>query len=322
MVLTLVIFISISIGPIHISLSEVVKSFLNLPGKLTGIRQTVLFDIRLPRVLLALIVGSALATSGAVYQTVFRNPLADPYLLGAAAGAGLGATIALTNSDSDISNLLPLFAFLGALLAVLISFLFAGRFFNEPSTLLLAGIAISSFATAVQTYLQQRHSTSLRPVYSWILGELTTANWRTVIWSGFYVSISLTILFIVRKKLDALLLSDDEAFSLGINSSQLRFIALGAATLATATAVAASGLEGCPSAIQAPRPAASTPASETLIESFATTSPPRPHAAPAGPSAPGAAAYLPSPPRSGISSRHTAAPAGRPPSTPVADSSA
>ena len=244
LVLTLVIFIAISIGPIHISLSEVVKSFLNVPGKLTGIRQTVLFDIRLPRVLLALIVGSALATSGAVYQTVFRNPLADPYLLGAAAGAGLGATIALTNSNSDISNLLPIFAFLGALLAVLISFLFAGRFFNEPSTLLLAGIAISSFATAVQTYLQQRHSTSLRPVYSWILGELTTANWRTVIWSGFYVSISLTILFIIRKKLDALLLSDDEAFSLGINSSQLRFIALGAATLATATAVAASGLIG------------------------------------------------------------------------------
>jgi len=109
---------------------------------------------------------------------------------------------------------------------------------------LLSGIAIGSFATAVQTYLQQRHSASLRPVYSWILGELTAADWSTVRWSAIYISISLATLFFIRKKLDALLLSDDEAFSLGLNPNKLRLVALGAATLATATAVSASGLIG------------------------------------------------------------------------------
>jgi iron complex transport system permease protein len=179
-----------------------------------------------------------------VYQTVFRNPLADPYLLGAAAGAGLGATIALTNASSDISVLLPIFAFAGAISAVFISFLISGKFFAQPSTLLLSGIAIGSFATAVQTFLQQRHSSSLRPVYSWILGELTAASWATVRWSGIYVLLSLIVLFSIRSKLDVLLLSDEEALSLGVNANQLRIVALAAATFATATAVSASGLIG------------------------------------------------------------------------------
>ena len=235
-VLLLTLLISINVGPIKIN------SFNY--GNLDQLHRTILLDIRIPRALLALIVGSALATSGAVYQTVFRNPLADPYLLGAAAGAGLGATIALTNSSSDISALLPIFAFAGAISAVFISFLISGKFFAEPSTLLLSGIAIGSFATAVQTFLQQRHSNSLRPVYSWILGELTAASWSTVKWAGLYVGLALTVLFTIRAKLDVLLLSDEEALSLGVNANQLRVIALAAATFATATAVSASGLIG------------------------------------------------------------------------------
>ena len=243
--LLLLFFVSIfaiSFGPIKLNFGEILKTIFNLPGKLSGQERTILLDIRIPRVLLAIIVGSALSTSGAVYQTVFRNPLADPYLLGAAAGAGLGATIAITNSA--VSAALPIFAFAGAVVAVIASFFISGKFFAEPSTLLLSGIAIGSFATAIQTYLQQRHSASLRPVYSWILGELTSAEWSTVRMSAFYVAISLTIIFIIRKKLDALLLSDDEAFSLGLNPNNLRLAALAAATLATATAVSASGLIG------------------------------------------------------------------------------
>lgn len=238
----LIILFAVSFGPIKLSFAEIVKTFFDLPGQLTGPERTVLLDIRLPRVLLAVVVGSALSASGAVYQTIFRNPLADPYLLGAAAGAGLGATIAITNSAVSVA--LPIFAFAGAVLAVMASFFISGKFFAEPSTLLLSGIAIGSFATAVQTYLQQRHSASLRPVYSWILGELTAADWSTVRWSAIYISISLATLFFIRKKLDALLLSDDEAFSLGLNPNKLRLVALGAATLATATAVSASGLIG------------------------------------------------------------------------------
>jgi len=194
--------------------------------------------------LLAALVGGALATSGAVYQTVFRNPLADPYLLGAASGAGLGATIAITNAHGNLYGLLPVFAFCGAILAVLVGFFISGKFFAEPNSLLLSGIAVGSFATAVQTYLQQRHSASLRPVYSWILGELTAASWRVVTWSSIYILIALAILFAISKQLDGLMLTDEEAYSLGINPNQIRVIAVIAATLATATAVAASGLIG------------------------------------------------------------------------------
>ena len=244
LLLLIVGLLGISFRPINLSFSAIVKSIFGSHNALSDQDRSVLFDIRLPRVILAALVGSALATSGAVYQTVFRNPLADPYLLGAAAGAGLGATIAITNSHRNVYGLLPIFSFLGAILAVLVSFFISGKFFAEPNTLLLSGIAVGSFATAIQTYLQQRHSASLRPVYSWILGELTAASWSVVSWSAIYISIALFILFAIAKQLDGLMLTDEEAYSLGVNPNRLRIIAVIAATLATATAVAASGLIG------------------------------------------------------------------------------
>jgi iron complex transport system permease protein len=204
----------------------------------------VILQLRLPRIILGALVGAALATSGAVYQTVFHNPLADPYLLGAASGAGLGATIALTSTHHNVYGLLPIFSFMGGVLAVLTSFFISGKFFAEPNSLLLSGIAVGSFATAVQTYLQQRHTDQLRPVYSWILGDLTSASWDVVLWSALYIGIALVILFSVAKQLDGLMLSDEEAFSLGVNPNTLRILAVAAATLATATAVSASGLIG------------------------------------------------------------------------------
>jgi len=242
--LLVIALLGISFGPIQIPFTSILKSFLGVKNGLSPQERSVLFDIRLPRVILAALVGSALATSGAVYQTVFRNPLADPYLLGAAAGAGLGATIAITNSHGNLYGLLPAFAFGGAILAVVISFFISGKFFAEPNSLLLSGIAVGSFATAVQTYLQQRHSSSLRPVYSWILGELTAASWQVVLWSAIYIGIALIILLTIAKQLDGLMLTDEEAYSLGINPNKIRVIAVIAATLATATAVAASGLIG------------------------------------------------------------------------------
>ena len=241
-VLLLSSIVAISFGPIHIPFLSVMKTLLGLPGGLEGQERTVLIDLRLPRIVLAALVGAALSSSGAVYQSVFRNPLADPYLLGAASGAGLGATIALTLHPN--TALTPLFAFIGGVVAVLASFFISGKFFAEPATLLLSGIAIGSFFTAIQTYVLQRHSASLRPVYSWILGELTVSNWQIIKWSSLYILLAIGVLISVSRKLDGLMLSDEEAFSLGINPARLRIIAIGAATLATATAVAAAGLIG------------------------------------------------------------------------------
>ena len=244
LILLAVAIMAVSFGPISINFFKVFKTLFDLPGGSTGQDRTVILELRLPRVILGALVGAALATSGAVYQTVFHNPLADPYLLGAASGAGLGATIALTSTHHDLHAALPIFAFGGGVLAVFTSFVISGKFFADPNSLLLSGIAVGSFATAIQTYLQQRHSAALRPVYSWILGDLTSATWSVVAWSSIYIAIALFILFTVAKQLDGLMLSDEEAYSLGINPKRLRIIAVSAATLATATAVSASGLIG------------------------------------------------------------------------------
>jgi iron complex transport system permease protein len=236
--------LAVSFGPVNLNFGSIIRTLLGLPNGLENEDRTLLLELRLPRVVLGALVGAALATSGAVYQSVFRNPLADPYLLGAASGAGLGATIAITNGGGDLHALLPIFAFLGGVLAVAATFLVAGKLFADPSTLLLAGIAVGSFATAFQTYLQQRNSAALRPVYSWILGQLTVASWDVVRWAGIYIFIALFVLIRVSKVLDALMLSDEEAYSLGVSPQKIRLIAVAAATLATATAVSASGLIG------------------------------------------------------------------------------
>jgi iron complex transport system permease protein len=242
--LAIVMLLGVSFGPISLDFMKILRTLFGLKGGLQDEELILFLQLRLPRVLLAALVGAALATSGAVYQTVFRNPLADPYLLGAAAGAGLGATLALTGGTQSFYAALPLFAFLGGVLAVAATFMISGRAFADPATLLLSGIAIGSFATAVQTYLQQRNSEVLRPVYSWILGQLTVADWDVVKWASVYILLALVILIRMSRLLDGLLLSDEEAFSLGISPNKIRIIAIGAATLATATAVSASGLIG------------------------------------------------------------------------------
>ena len=242
--LAIVLLLGVSFGPISLDFMKILRTLFGLSGGLQDEEKILFLQLRLPRVLLAALVGAALATSGAVYQTVFRNPLADPYLLGAAAGAGLGATLALTGGTKSFYAALPLFAFLGGVLAVAATFIISGKAFADPATLLLSGIAIGSFATAVQTYLQQRNSAVLRPVYSWILGQLTVADWNVVKWASVYIVLALFILVRMSRLLDGLLLSDEEAFSLGISPNKVRIIAIGAATLATATAVSASGLIG------------------------------------------------------------------------------
>jgi iron complex transport system permease protein len=243
-ILFMVLILGVSFGPISLDFMKILRTLFGLDGGLQDQERALFLQLRLPRVLLAALVGAALATSGAVYQTVFRNPLADPYLLGAAAGAGLGATLAISGGRTNFYAALPLFAFVGAALAVAATFLISGRSYADPAMLLLSGIAIGSFATAIQTYLQQRNSEVLRPVYSWILGQLTVADWQVVKWASFYIILALAILIRMSRLLDGLLLSDEEAFSLGISPNKIRIIAIGAATLATATAVSASGLIG------------------------------------------------------------------------------
>lgn len=210
---------------------------------LTERQEAVLWQLRAPRVALGMVVGLALAVSGAAYQGVFDNPLADPYLLGVAAGAGLGATIAVAGIGA--SALLPLAAFLGAVAAVAATYLLGRSVGGRGSTsLILAGVAVAAFAQAAQTYVQQRDADTLREVYSWLLGDLSSASWGDVALITPYVVVSTVVMLAHRRLLDALRLGDTEARALGLRTARIRLAVVAAATLATAAAVAVSGLIG------------------------------------------------------------------------------
>jgi iron complex transport system permease protein len=195
------------------------------------------------------LVGWALAASGAGYQGVFRNPLADPYLLGAAAGAGLGATLMIAYAPRTSGwpvDPIPVAAFAGAIGAVAVTYLVATVADRRAAsaTILLAGIAVAAFFTAVQTYVQQQHSATLRDVYSWILGRLTTSGWHQVWLVLPYVAVSSGVLLAHRRLLDVLSVGDAEASTLGVDIGRTRLLVVAAATLGTAAAVAVSGLIG------------------------------------------------------------------------------
>jgi iron complex transport system permease protein len=216
---------------------------------LSPTEHAILWQIRMPRVVLGGLVGWMLAASGAAYQGAFRNPLADPYLLGAAAGAGLGATLIIAYAPTVSGwpvDPIPLAAFGGAILAVAVSYVVATTADRSGSsaTILLAGVAVAAFFTAVQTYVQQQHSDSLRQVYSWILGRLGTSGWHDVWLVLPYVAVSSAVLLVHRRLLDVLRVGDYEASTLGVDTARTRLIVVGAATLGTAAVVAVSGLIG------------------------------------------------------------------------------
>lgn len=210
----------------------------------------IIWQIRMPRVVLAALVGAMLSVAGAGYQGVFRNPLVDPYLLGVAAGAGLGATVVFSLNRNNtlhwIIDPLPAAAFAGALLAVLVTYVVGTAFgsMRSSTTLVLAGVAVTSLATAIQTFVLQRNNDVVRQVYSWILGRLSSATWADVRLVLPYISVSLVVLLMHRRLLDVMRIGDDEATALGTNVRRVRLIVVLAATLGTAAAVAVSGLIG------------------------------------------------------------------------------
>jgi iron complex transport system permease protein len=222
---------------------------LRLPSRLTDQQASIVWELRLPRVVLAMLVGGMLAASGAAYQGAFRNPLADPYLLGAAAGAGLAVTIVIVSGHTPTGGVLdplPLAAFAGAVAAALLAYAVgaAGGRARTPATLLLAGVAVMSFLTALQTYVQQRHTDVIRDVYTWILGRLTLASWSNVVLVLPYFVVTSAVLLAHARILDVLSVGDEEAASLGIPVRRVRLVLVLTASLATAAAVSVSGLIG------------------------------------------------------------------------------
>jgi iron complex transport system permease protein len=235
---------SIGIGPLDIAQSALSHvPFLHVDSPLSSVEEAIVWQLRAPRVVLAALVGGMLAVAGASYQGVFRNPLVDPYLLGVAAGAGLGATLVIAYGGAS-GQLVPPAAFGGAAISVALAYLLgrsAGRS-RATTSLVLAGVTVATFMAAVQTFVQQQHSDQLQNVYTWLLGGFSTATWHDVGVVTPYVAVSSLVLVLHRRVLDVLSVGDEEAASLGIDVGRVRLVIVVAATVGTAAAVAVSGL--------------------------------------------------------------------------------
>ena len=250
----------LAFGPVRLNPFGVAAQLLDLlPGVdvhsgLSPTEAAIVTQLRLPRVVLGLLVGATLALAGGTYQGVFRNPLADPYLLGVAGGAGLGATVAIAGAHAfgSASALdpartpiaVPAAAFVGALVAVAMTYALgaSGSQYRTPATLILAGVAVTSFFTAAQSFLQQRYVETIREVYSWIMGRLTVAGWHDVLLLLPYTVVMAFVVLAHRRQLDVLSVGDEEAASLGAHPRRTRIVLIVAASLGTAAAVSVSGL--------------------------------------------------------------------------------
>ncbi len=250
--LVLCIVIGAAVGPVSIAPGVVVKVVLNhllgLDARVEPAFDAIIWDIRLPRVLLAGLVGATLAYSGASYQAVFRNPLADPYLLGVASGAGLAATIVIVlDLPLEYANvsLVTLAAFGGALAAVMITYALARVAGHTPTTtLILAGVALGSIAVSLISYLMLVDRESSVSILSWLLGGFNNSNWHDMWFILPYALPAAVIIYLHGRLLNVLQLDEGQARQLGLDVERTRAVVLLAASLAAAAAVAVAGIIG------------------------------------------------------------------------------
>lgn len=239
---------SITFGAADLTTGEVWRSIgahLGLGDSgLTRIRDGIVWEIRLPRVLTAAAVGAGLAVSGAVMQALTRNPLADPYLLGLSSGASLGAVLVLL---TGLSVVLPLAAFVGAM-AALVATLALARSLGAitPSRTVLAGLAVSSFAGAITSLVifSETRGDSYRQILNWLLGSLASTDWSTVAISWVTLGVVGLPVLLSGRVLDAFAFGDTAAATLGVPVSSARWLLLGATALLTGGMVAVSGSIG------------------------------------------------------------------------------
>lgn len=243
-----VLVLATGVGSVALGPGEVVRAVLHgLTGQLSSTGDTIVWQIRLPRVLLAALVGGALSLSGAAYQGVFRNPLADPYLLGIASGAGLGATLALVFGAAlpwPLRNV-PLMSFAFALLSVSVTLLLARRRGGTPLVaLILAGVVLGSSATALTSLLMLSERDDAARVLAWLLGSFGLASWAQLGSVLPFALLAGVVTLVSAQGLNVLQLGEESAAQLGLRVEVFKLALIAAATLATAAAVSVSGIIG------------------------------------------------------------------------------
>lgn len=253
LVLVATVCLAIATGPARIPLRTVVAVLLDrlgvpLASTWTDATASIVLDLRLPRALLAVTVGAALAGAGTVFQGLLRNPLADPYIIGVSAGAAFGATLALTTGlAGSVLGIAatPLLAFAGAVGATTLVYSLARRGGDAPvEDLLLAGIAVSAFLAAVISWLQLAGGESLQRVVFWLMGGFSGRGWPHLAMAAPPVVVGLGIAWLYGRDLNALLLGDEAARAMGVDVPRTRKLLVAAGAMMAAAAVSAAGLIG------------------------------------------------------------------------------
>ena len=241
-----------AVGPVSIPLRDLLRMLAaripgsSIAGDWPGTFSTILYQIRLPNTVLIAITGMALGGSGAAFQGLFRNPLADPYIIGVASGAGLGAVLAMAARwPADLLGMaaVPAAAFIGALITVAIVYAIAQVGRTTPvTTLILAGVALSSFATAMTSMIMLLSTQELHRAVNWMVGGFGLGGWEPVYVSLPYLLIGLLVLLTLGRPLNVLQFGDDQARQLGLNVERIKLVIIIAASMVAATAVAFSGI--------------------------------------------------------------------------------
>jgi iron complex transport system permease protein len=252
--LVVIIAVATAVGSVKIPLPTTVQilidrlPFISIDQTWPDSLATIIVDIRLPRIILAGLVGAALAVAGATYQGLFRNPLADPYLIGVAQGAALGASIGfLLPIAWNLSSfgIIPVFAFIGAIVATIIVYLLARVGKALPvTTLILAGVALSALLQSIVSYLVISSNEKMHGILFWLMGSFSMSQWSEVEVVLPYVAAGVAIIIIFARLLNVMQLDEEQAQQLGVNVERYKIILLAAATLITAASVSFVGTIG------------------------------------------------------------------------------
>ena len=252
LLLVLVVVLATALGSVKISMPTIGNillsrlPFVEIPHTWADTLETIIIDIRLPRVILAGLVGAALATAGATYQGLFRNPLADPYFIGVVQGAALGAVIAFLLPNGGQSVLIvPLFAFCGALVSIFMVYNLARVGKNLPmTTFILAGVALGALFGSAVSYLIISSGDKIHGIVFWLMGSFALSHWLEVWLVLPCVLVGVGVILLFARHLNVMQLDEEQAQQLGINVERLKIILLAMAVLITAAAVSFTGIIG------------------------------------------------------------------------------
>jgi iron complex transport system permease protein len=230
-------------GPHRIDLLSLIRQD---PAAAASPEHTIIFSVRIPRILLAAIVGATLSTAGAVFQGLLRNPLADPYILGVSGGAAVGAVLGIIAGLDVLPFGVPVLAFLGSLLTIFLVFGVAGRRREAQSgTLLLSGVIVNSFCTAAIMFLISTVSgTRLHGIMFWLMGDLGLADTSQTLLGGVALLAGFIVIYLHARALNLLVIGEEQALQLGVDVEKTRRVLFFAASFITAAAVSLSGLIG------------------------------------------------------------------------------